>query len=227
MSNRDRTLRGVELLRSLPDSDIVAIEKACRWRELDAEERLASAKEMLRDVYFVVTGRIRVSVCTRSGKEVVFADVPAGSLVGELSVIDGLGTATSFEARERSLVASLDHNILRELVERDRSVRAALLLHLTRRIRMLMEQLVEISTLSVRERIHAELRRLARNGKVVEGGVVISPMPTHAEIAARLGTHREAVSRELSDLARLRILERAGRDLKLVDPAALDAPDET
>jgi predicted transcriptional regulator len=45
--------------------------------------------------------------------------------------------------------------------------------------------------------------------------VRIVPAPTHAEIANRVGTHREAVTRELNRLLQIGIIERR-RDSLLV-----------
>jgi len=50
---------------------------------------------------------------------------------------------------------------------------------------------------------------------------VIAPAPTHADMASRISTHREAVSRELARLARTGLVERRGNDLVLRDIAAL------
>ena len=57
-------------------------------------------------------------------------------------------------------------------------------------------------------RIHSELLRLAHAGRIVDGAGRISPPPTHAEIAARISTHREAVTRELKQLERKGVIER-------------------
>ncbi len=75
-------------------------------------------------------------------------------------------------------------------------------------IRTLNERVVEFSTLGVPNRVHAELLRLAYAGRIVEGARRISPPPTHAEIAARISTHREAVTRELKQLERKGVIER-------------------
>jgi CRP/FNR family cyclic AMP-dependent transcriptional regulator len=50
---------------------------------------------------------------------------------------------------------------------------------------------------------------------------VISPPPTHAELAARVATHREAVTRELNSLERSGLLERRRGALVLLDTAQL------
>jgi len=57
----------------------------------------------------------------------------------------------------------------------------------------------------------------------------IVPAPTHVEIASRVSTHREAVTRELARLARIGIIERRRGTLliKNVDRLAAMVRDAT
>jgi DNA-binding GntR family transcriptional regulator len=78
-----------------------------------------------------------------------------------------------------------------------------------------------MSTLGVKNRIHAELLRLAQR-KMKDGKTaVISPAPTHADIASRVSTHREAVTRELNQLAHIGLLERRPGALFVADVPTL------
>jgi CRP-like cAMP-binding protein len=92
-----------------------------------------------------------------------------------------------------------------------------------RNVRSLTKRVYEFSTLAVNNRIHAELLRLAslapREGK----GARLAPAPTHAEIASRISTHREAVTRELNRLARIGIIERKNGTLIVRDLGRLAA----
>jgi CRP/FNR family transcriptional regulator, cyclic AMP receptor protein len=58
---------------------------------------------------------------------------------------------------------------------------------------------------------------------VAADGAVIRPAPTHSEMASRISTHREAVTRELSRLRSLGIIARQGRTLRVNDLARLEA----
>jgi CRP/FNR family transcriptional regulator, cyclic AMP receptor protein len=51
----------------------------------------------------------------------------------------------------------------------------------------------------------------------------IDPTPTHAEIASRTSTHREAVTRELNRLTKMGIIEQRSRVLWIKDLARLEA----
>ena len=57
-------------------------------------------------------------------------------------------------------------------------------------------------------RIHAELLRLGQPNIMEDGKAIIDPAPTHVEIANRISTHREAVTRELNHLSKQGLIER-------------------
>jgi CRP/FNR family transcriptional regulator, cyclic AMP receptor protein len=52
---------------------------------------------------------------------------------------------------------------------------------------------------------------------------ITPPPPTHAELAARVSTHREAVSRELKSLERTGLIDRRRGAIVLLKPSELYA----
>ncbi|MCG8559212.1 MAG: helix-turn-helix domain-containing protein, partial [Hyphomicrobiales bacterium] len=94
---------------------------------------------------------------------------------------------------------------------------AALLKRLVAQIRSLTTRVFEFSTLAVSNRIQAELLRLARDNGIDDNTALITPAPTHTEIASRISTHREAVTRELSRLTQNNVIRREGRALCVTD----------
>src|SRR3546814_12757576 len=89
------------------------------------------------------------------------------------------------------------------------------------RIRLLTERLFELNSLAVRDRLHCELLRLCLAAGISDNRAVIEDAPTHSQIAARIGTHREAVTRELQQLTRKAIVAQQRRRLAVNDVAAL------
>ena len=110
--------------------------------------------------------------------------------------------------------------LFERLMLEEPSVVLATLQHLTANVRRLSERVFEFSTLLVQNRVHAELLRLASevSGK---DEVVLSPAPSLSDIAARISTHREAVSRELSRLAAIGLLRREGVNLTITSVSKL------
>src|SRR5690606_30315422 len=90
-------------------------------------------------------------------------------------------------------------------------------------IRNLTDRVVDYSTLGVRNRIQAELVRMAHEAGVARNSATLSPIPRHIDIASRVSTNREAVARELAELARKGIVERRRGALVVLDVARLAA----
>ena len=126
---------------------------------------------------------------------------------------DGQPRSADVVANRDSLIASMSANVFWEVLADHPIVAATILKQLTKQIRDLTERVFEFSTLAVRNRIQAELLRLAREHAGDKDSAVISPALTHAEFASRVSTHREAVTRELNNLARAGLIEQHGRVL--------------
>src|SRR5262249_24209531 len=84
-------------------------------------------------------------------------------------------------------------------------------------VRRLTEQVFELSALNVQTRIHCELLRLAQKGERRNGGIEVRPAPTHAELASRIGTDREAVTREMRVLSNGKIIRHGRGKLMIID----------
>ena len=80
---------------------------------------------------------------------------------------------------------------------------------LSGQVRDLTGRLLERSALKVKSRLHCELLRRCREASADEDEVTLEPSPTHAQLAACIGTHREAVTREMRYLAGRGILRAA------------------
>ena len=104
---------------------------------------------------------------------------------------------------------------------REPSVAVATLRKVTADVRRLSQRVFEFSTLAVQNRIHAELLRLVGRPDQRHREGILSPAPSLADIAERISTHREAVSRELSRLTTMGLIRREKGDLVIHDVAKL------
>ncbi len=216
------SLRVIGLFQGLAEADLEALARRCSWRRYEAHEQILHFHDQSRDVYFVVEGEVRATSYSLEGKEVIFRDIAAGEMFGEYAAIDGEPRAADVVAQMPSYVAAMPAAVFWELLERHPSAAAFMLKLLTRQIRGLTERAFEFSTLPVKDRIHAELLRLARDHMTSETTATIVPAPTHADIASRISTHREAVTRELNELSRQGLLERGHGSLVILDVPRLD-----
>lgn len=214
-------LEQVALLRDLPPQDRASIAERCRFRRYRPQQPIIELEDERRDVYFLLSGRVRVTYFSASGREVSFGERGPGQVFGELAAIDGKPRSATVVALTECSVAILPAAEFRPLLSRHERIGDAVLRHLAGQVRLLTERVVEFSTLAVRNRIHAELLRLAQAGRQTPSGAVISPAPTHADMASRISTHREAVTRELAELSRAGLVVKREGDLVVTDLAGL------
>lgn len=219
--DRIAALKRIRFLSGLGEAELAALEPRCRWKSAGGGELIIGHMDESRDVLFLLTGLARVNVYALSGRQVSFRDIRPGDVVGELSAIDDKARSASVESLQPSTFMVMPQAVFHDVLQSHPSVLFAILRHLTTQVRALTERVFEFSTLAVRNRVHAEIVRLARD----HGGsdAVIRPAPTHSEIASRISTHREAVTRELSRLEELGLIVREGRSLRVHDLERLQA----
>ena len=211
------SLKGIAIFAGLPADAVERIQRRCAWRRYAPGEPIVDYLDASDDVFFIAVGEVRVTIYSSVGKAVSFRELAAGEIFGEFPAIDGGSRSASVEARTSCLITSMPGSSFRELLQSEPGLAQALLPRLVRTIRALTTRVYEFSTLAVNNRIQAELLRLATLGPRQGKSARIVPAPTHVEIASRVSTHREAVTRELNRLSRIGIIERRGGTLLVKD----------
>jgi len=210
----------IKEFKGLPSSDLETIARVCHWHHYEAGEEVVRYHDDSNSVFFITQGEMRVHYYSMSGQEVILCDLPAGEIFGELTAIDRRPRSATVVAKTSSLVASISSADFLGLIYHNRQIASAVLQRLAEQIRRLTERVFEFSTLAARNRIRAVLLRLAK--KTTGSNIaIISSLPTHAELANMISTHREAVTRELNDLEKENIILRKDHELHILDVAKL------
>ncbi|WP_236262698.1 Crp/Fnr family transcriptional regulator [Caenispirillum salinarum] len=213
-----RTLDGVKLLESLLPAERETVAAQCRWRRYLPGEQIIDRQSDSRDVFFVVSGAVRVVIYSLSGREVALDDIHAGGVFGELAALDGNPRSASVMAVGETTVASLTHEQFFTLLRGHPDVALAVMQRLANIVRTATTRILDLSTLGANNRVHADLLQLTRSAPLTaEGFAAISPIPVHSDIAARVSTTRETVARVLNDLSRKKIVRRDQNALVVLD----------
>lgn len=215
-------LRTVKLLAGVEPAALEELAQQCRWRRFTEGQRVVSREAPDRDVYLIVAGRVRVTAFSAAGRQVTFRDIRAGDWFGDLAAIDGRARSADVEALDDTVVASLTPALFRRIVHEHPSVSDCVLDRLVGLVRDLSERIFEFSTLGVQNRVQTELLRLAREAGVKDNVARIYPAPKHSDIAGKVSTYREQVTRELSTLVKQGLLRRDNGALVIPDVARLE-----
>ncbi len=104
-----------------------------------------------------------------------------------------------------------------------RPLAEAVLSQLIQWLRAMSERVGELGALNVRTRVHAELLRLARPDRDNPKRAIIVTPPNQSELAARINTRRETVSREINAMERSGLIERRRGAIVINDVIRLSA----
>jgi CRP-like cAMP-binding protein len=212
------TLDGVTLLKDLSQKERDELVRQCRFRRYAEGEHIIDGQSGGRDIYFVISGTVRVVNYSPSGREVAFDDIPAGGYFGELAALDGGPRSAFVQAQSLgATAAALPAEVFIELLTRNPKISLEIMRRLATVIRFSTERIMDLSTVGANNRVHAELLRLALAAGKAGNSATISPIPHHAEIASRVSTTRETVARVFSELTRAGMLERTKSALVVLD----------
>lgn len=215
------TLARVPLFETLSAQDIRDLDARCAWHSIPAREWIIDHQDEGIDVYFIVAGAVRILVHSTSGREVILADLQPGSFFGELAAIDGQPRSAGVLALSASVMARMPGAVFVDVVCQHPELCRQVLQLLAARIRALDTRVVEHPTMTVQQRIWAELLRLSRPAQDDRRRRILSPPPVHADLAARVSANRESITRELNRLEREGLLERRRGAFHLSDAPRL------
>ncbi len=174
------------------------------------------------NVYLILKGEVKVSNYALTGQEVWHTSIKAGHFFGEMAAISGDERSANVTALASTKVAILTKaNFLRVLKE-DPDISLWVMRELVRRLSDTTTQAYNHVTKTVSERVHLELLGLCSSKPKSNGHYEIRPKPVLAQIARRINTDRETVSREVSKLVQAGIITRHSDHYDVLDRNRLD-----
>ena len=152
-------------------------------------------------IYRIEDGLLKVSVSASEGGERILAILGRGSIVGELSMIDGAPRSASVSALRNSKVRFVSRAAFEGFCQSNPEVYRHVMILLARRLRDTNAALAATSFLPLKGRVALALLNLAEGfGRDVGGGrIVLRQKVTQSDLAAMAGIARENVSRILKE----------------------------
>ena len=199
----------------LPEPDRAALLAAATIARLADGAEIVAQGDDSTDVFLLIEGRAMAAVYAEDGRLVLLREMAEGSIFGEFAAIDGAARSADVVASGPVRVARLSREALFRVIEQAPEIGRELMRHLVEIIRALSDRIHEQTTLHVRERLLRELLRLGTAAARGDDKALLSPAPTHAVLAANIGTHREAVTKQLSAFARLGLVQKSRNGLIL------------
>lgn len=168
--------------------------------------------------FLIVIGRAQAILHSAEGHTILLDEYSRGDLFGAFAQVNPDPQEADVLAIDEVRAFLVETTSLIRLAEQHGEIGLALSRLLLKRLRATSTRIYERAAISARGRVCAELLRLARHGD----GTTIRPLPVLSDLALRLGTTRETVSRTVSALERRGILSRETDSFILVAPRRLE-----
>lgn len=168
--------------------------------KLSKNQALFREREDVRNIYFVLKGKVTMYRTTEEGQRRVIYILHDGVIINEV-IFDGKSASISCEAFEDSEILSIDRDELLRLMEFDFILTKNIICSMGRKIRRLYRQLKNTTTIRVDKKVAAKLWKMAvDHGVEIASGTVIDISITITYLADMMGHSRESISRAMKVL---------------------------
>src|SRR5262245_2451557 len=212
------------MFAGLEEKDLRALADRAVEQRLASGEILFVAGDEARGMYVIAEGAVRAYRESLDGREQVIHVERAGATIAEVPMFDDGAYPSTVAAEEDSILLFIDKRDVRNLCLSHPAIALAALKLLAGRLRRCAELVEVLSLHEVDQRLARFLLAEARSrGRKTGKGIVVELALSNQQIAARIGTVREVVSRALNRLQQNELIELNGRVVTIEDEKALTA----
>jgi CRP-like cAMP-binding protein len=209
-------LRNVPIFSELSDPDIATLARVATRRRYPKDTVVFFENEEGDFFFMILEGRIKVTILGDDGREIILSVLGGGDFFGEMALLDNEPRSATAIAIEESELLSLHRTDFQNVIADNKGIMSALIKILTARLRRANHQISTLALLDVYGRVARVMLDMAKEeGKRLKDGRIAFRRATHQEIANRIGTTRETVTRMLKDLERHGLIRVEGKEIVL------------
>ncbi len=202
---------GVPIFRLLPPAGVEALGRALHHRRFDRGEVVAMAGDPMDHLMVVARGRLKLAHSTASGREQVVRTLESGDFLGEMALFAPTRHEGDVVALQPTEVCMVPRQAVQSLLRDHPDAALGLVEALAARLAAAEQLVADLGLRDVGQRLAAELLRASATGAPASDGVRVQMPVPWAEVALRLGTTPESLSRRLRTLVDEGVLVQEGQ----------------
>lgn len=212
-------LKQIPLFSHLKDSQLKEIAGRCTSARFKKGATVFQKTDMSTELYIVNSGTLKAVLTDDEGDEMVLARFEKGAFFGELSLLDGKGRSASIVADQDAELSVLTRETFVQLMNKDPKIAIGLMTTLVERLRKADEMIESLAFQEVGERLVRSLVESSTGEDKSAKGFLRCDKLTHRELAARIGSSREAVSKCMKVLFTNGIVKESGGKFLIAENA--------
>jgi CRP/FNR family cyclic AMP-dependent transcriptional regulator len=217
-------LARVGLFADLSTSELIGLAALMRPRAYAKEEVIFLRGDPGTAFYVIASGRVKITLSSPDGKELILRRLPSGSSFGELALLDDEPRSADAVALDSTLLLVLQRDAFRQFLADHHEVAAKLLSTLSHWLRRNADLIQDATFLDVPARLARVLLELASaegSDDLPKPGAVIPDRMKQGELAALVGATRESINKWLGSFERQGLIAYEKGQITLLRPAGL------
>ena len=199
--------------------DLINFEKSCNYYKKG--DIVFHEGNRGNGVYCVNSGILKLFKTGIDGKEQIIRFAKPGNLIGFRSILSNECACTTAKALEDLVLCFIPANIFVELVKKNHDFSLFLIKLSCKELGESNKFILDMAQKKIRERL-AEVLLLLKDNFGLNKHKILQVSLTREEIANIVGTAKETIIRELSEFKKEKLIELAGRKIKLIDIKKLE-----
>ena len=193
-------LKDVGLFGGLSDEDSSNVAGLMTSHNFEKGDKIVETSDPGDALFVIQSGKVKVALLGKNDKELILDFLESGDFFGEMSLVDGEPRSANVICMNKCTVLRLDRREFLRAVRTYPTVAINIMTELCVRLRKADSTLGSLALLDVFGRVaRFVLEKADEEGEDREEGLWIQKLPSQQQMANRLGTSRETVSRALSE----------------------------
>lgn len=212
----------VPIFQVLPQDSVLRLQRAMHHRKLEPGQVVLTAGDPVDHLIVVARGLLKLARMSPGGREQVVRELGPGQFFGELGLFAPMAAEANLVAVLETDACLLRRDAVQGELKTHPPVALALVEALAQRLAEAERTIGELALMDVGQRLASELLRLAGDPHTLASGPIAFEIPySWAEMAGRLATTPESLSRRLRSLVDEGIVSVQSRRVTIHDPEAL------
>ena len=210
-------LRNIPLFAMLPEDQLAALTTVVSRKNFARGATIIAAGDITDSLYVVISGRLKVIIGDKTGRQFILAVLGPGEYFGEMVPIEDSTRSASVIALQPGELLVLSKRDFRKYLSDNFEMAMTMLRCAVRRLHEADRKIGRLALMDVYGRVAALLLDMS---KTVDGQHVVTQKIAKTDIANMVGASREMVSRVMKDMRAGGFIEVRGNSIYLRDNIA-------
>ena len=217
-------LENFNLFGELKQNSMMELNKISSMKEVEKNQPIYFPHEPSSSIFFLKTGRVKISKYSSEGKEMVVAFINPGEVFGEMSYLDEGERTDIAVTMDPSLICAINKDDFSQFVEKNPTLNKRLTRIIGLKLKSYSERIEDLIFKDAKQRVISFLIKIANdNGKYIGDQIFVKPFLKHQDIADLTACARQTVNDVLTDLREKSVIDFDRKKLVINKLAELQA----